>query len=52
MSSSIHTVDACGHILLETMRDYFGVTPEVMFRKIQGMVNTTVDGLKDKGIKY
>lgn len=52
MSISIHTVDARGHIMLETIRDYFGATPEVMFREIQGMVNTTVDILKDKGIKY
>lgn len=52
MSTSIHTVDARGHIMLETMRDYFGLTPEVMFREIQGMVETTVDILNSKGIKY
>ena len=52
MSISIHTVDARGHIMLETMRDYFGATPKVMFREIQSMVNTTVDVLKDKGLKF
>ncbi|XPF96318.1 hypothetical protein ACM9HF_10010 [Colwellia sp. RE-S-Sl-9] len=52
MSTSIHTVDARGHIILETMRDYFGATPDVMLREIQNMVATTIDVLKDKGIKY
>ncbi len=52
MSISIHTIDARGHILLKLMRDHFGLTQEVMFREIQGMVNTTVDVLKDKGINY
>ncbi|GGZ42730.1 hypothetical protein C8J23_13834 [Shewanella chilikensis] len=52
MSTSIHTIDARGHIMLETMRDYFGLSPEVMFREIQGMVATTIDILNSKGIKY
>lgn len=52
MNVSIHTVDARGHIMLETMRDYFGATPKIMLREIQGMVSTTIEVLKDKGIKY
>ncbi len=52
MSTSIHTVNAREHIMLEITRDHFGLTPEVMFREIQGMVATTVDILNSKGIKY
>ena len=52
MSISIHTIDARGHIMLESMRGYFGLTSEVMFREIQAMLNTTVNALKDKGIEY
>ncbi|PKM31095.1 MAG: hypothetical protein CVV07_02735 [Gammaproteobacteria bacterium HGW-Gammaproteobacteria-11] len=52
MSISIHTIDARGHIMLETMRDYFGLSPSEMLREIQGMVTTTEDVLSAKGIKY
>lgn len=52
MSTSIHTIDARGNIMLETMRDYFGLSSEVMFREIQAMVSATIDILNSKGIKY
>ncbi|MBQ0799632.1 MAG: hypothetical protein KBT63_10135 [Porticoccaceae bacterium] len=52
MSISIHTIDARGHIMLETMRDYFDLSSDVMLREIQGMVSTTVDILSSKEIKY
>ena len=52
MVDSIHTVDARGHIMLETMRDHFGITPDTMFREIQNIASTTVEILNEKGISY
>jgi hypothetical protein len=52
MCISIHTIDARGHIMLETMRDYFGLSPEVMYQEIHDMVTATIDVLDSKGIKY
>ena len=52
MSTKIHTIDARGHIMLETMREYFEMTPDAMFREIQAIVSTTVSILEEKGINY
>lgn len=48
----IHTVNARGNIMLEVVRDYFGVSPQRMRVEIQGMLKRTVTLLASKGVQY
>lgn len=38
--------------MLEVIRDYFDLTPDVMFREIQGLLAETEQALLKKGIRY
>jgi len=50
--TSIHTLNARGHILLEVMRDHFGLTPDQVRREIQSIHGATTDILANKGVDY
>lgn len=48
----IYTLNARGHILLEIVRDHFGLSGTRMRREILAMHQDTVKILKSKGIRY
>lgn len=48
----IHTLNARGHIMLQVMRDHFGLKPAQVRREIQGMHTAAIDILAKKGIDY
>lgn len=48
----IHTLDARGNILLEVMRDHFGLSPAHMFREINAMRENVELKLRAKAIDY
>jgi hypothetical protein len=48
----IFTLDARDNIMLEVMRDYFGLTNPVVKCEIQAMHQATVTALASKGIRY
>ncbi len=49
---SLHTLNARGNIMLEVMRDHFGLDPKNMFHIIQGMRRDVEVALSKKGISY
>jgi hypothetical protein len=51
-TKSLHTLNARDHVMLEVTREYFSLTPEHMFREIQGMRRLVEEALKPKGISY
>jgi hypothetical protein len=48
----IHTLNARGNVMLEVIRDYFGLTPDRMLFEIQGMREQVAHILKSKGVNY
>ena len=52
MPKPIHTLNARGNIMLEVMRDHFGLKPHHMQREIQAMRHTLEELLAKKGISY
>ena len=48
----IHTLNARGNIMLEVMRDHFGLKPNHMQREIQAMRHMLEEILAKKGISY
>lgn len=51
-AKSLHTLNARGNVMLEVIQQYFKLTPEHMFRQIQGLRQTVEDALALKGISY
>jgi hypothetical protein len=49
---SIHTLNARDHVMLEVMRDHFGLTPTQMFREISALRDAVEVQLALKGIAY
>lgn len=52
MLKPIHTLNARGNIMLEVLRDYFGLNPHHMQREIQAMRHKLEETLEKKGISY
>ena len=48
----IHTINARGNIMLEVMRSHFAMSPEQMFREIQGMRRSVDAALSFKNVNY
>lgn len=48
----IHTLNARGHLMLETMRNYFEFSPQQMRHEILALHGQTVEVLRQKGIDY
>jgi hypothetical protein len=51
-TKSLHTLNARDNVMLEVMKDYFKLRPELIFREIQGIRRIAEDTLALKGIKY
>lgn len=51
-TKSLHTLNARGNAMLEVIQDYFKLTPERIFREIQGFRQAVEDALTLKGISY
>ncbi|MDE0925100.1 hypothetical protein [Aurantimonas coralicida] len=51
-AKSLHTLNARGNVMLEVIQQYFKITPERMFREIQGLRQAAEDALALKGISY
>jgi hypothetical protein len=49
---SIHTLNARGNVMLEVVKDYFGLSSSRMFHEIQGMRREVETLLARKGISY
>lgn len=48
----IFTLNARGNVMLEVMRNYFDLTDDIMYRKIQEMHLATCQILQSKGVSY
>jgi DNA-binding ferritin-like protein (Dps family) len=49
---TIFTLNSRSHVMLEVMRDHYGVTAPHMRREIQGLHGKLINILNSKGIKY